>query len=204
MRTRPTARPAKSSSKKAAVSSRPARKVALKPATGRVVPVKAKSLQAKRAPTRRPAALKRDLEKAAKNKRVVARNSPKRPGPSTKVSGVRKAVTQAVSREVRTVRPRPVAIPPALPKAAHRPQQPFVAKPAVVEAPPGCQHHWQIASPNGPTSIGTCKLCGEQREFRNSIPGGGWEREASEARKARAAAARAQAVAAAQAGRARA
>jgi len=34
----------------------------------------------------------------------------------------------------------------------------------------GCQHHWIIASPHGPTSTGRCKLCGASREFRNSEP----------------------------------
>ena len=43
-----------------------------------------------------------------------------------------------------------------------------------------CSHHWVIASPNGPTSVGVCKLCGVEREFRNSLPGGGWERDAAE------------------------
>ncbi|MBI2965522.1 MAG: hypothetical protein HYY34_04880 [Chloroflexi bacterium] len=71
------------------------------------------------------------------------------------------------------------------------------AKVAEPPAKAACPHHWQIPSPNGPTSLGTCKTCGETREFRNSIPGGGWEREASEARKARAAAVRAQSAAAA-------
>ena len=45
-----------------------------------------------------------------------------------------------------------------------------------------CRHHWVIASPNGPTSQGVCKFCGTEREFRNSLPGGGWERDASELR----------------------
>ena len=40
-----------------------------------------------------------------------------------------------------------------------------------------CQHHWVIGSPNGPTSTGICKLCGEQSEFRNSMQGSGWDRE---------------------------
>ena len=31
-----------------------------------------------------------------------------------------------------------------------------------------CAHYWVIESANGPTSRGTCKFCGEQREFRNS------------------------------------
>ena len=45
-----------------------------------------------------------------------------------------------------------------------------------------CRHHWVIESPNGPTSQGVCKFCGLERDFRNSLPGGGWERDASEVR----------------------
>jgi transposase-like protein len=38
-------------------------------------------------------------------------------------------------------------------------------------------HHWVIASPNGPTSIGRCKICGEVRQdFANSFEGNGhWQ-----------------------------
>ena len=36
-------------------------------------------------------------------------------------------------------------------------------------------HHWLIESPNGPTSIGTCKVCGTVREFKNSIQITSWE-----------------------------
>ena len=32
-----------------------------------------------------------------------------------------------------------------------------------------CPHHWVIETPEGPVSIGKCKLCGEEREFNNSI-----------------------------------
>ena len=32
-----------------------------------------------------------------------------------------------------------------------------------------CTHHWVIETPHGPVSIGRCKLCGEEREFNNSI-----------------------------------
>ena len=32
-----------------------------------------------------------------------------------------------------------------------------------------CEHYWIIDAANGPTSIGTCRKCGEQREFSNSI-----------------------------------
>lgn len=28
-------------------------------------------------------------------------------------------------------------------------------------------HHWIIEEPEGPTSLGTCKNCGTQREFKN-------------------------------------
>lgn len=36
-------------------------------------------------------------------------------------------------------------------------------------------HHWLIESPNGPTSVGTCKVCGVIREFKNSIQITSWE-----------------------------
>jgi hypothetical protein len=38
-----------------------------------------------------------------------------------------------------------------------------------------CAHHWLIESPNGPTSRGTCKVCGELREFKNSVQITSWE-----------------------------
>jgi hypothetical protein len=31
-----------------------------------------------------------------------------------------------------------------------------------------CAHHWVIDTPAGPLSQGRCKLCGQDREFRNS------------------------------------
>jgi len=35
-------------------------------------------------------------------------------------------------------------------------------------------HHWIIASPNGPTSIGRCKICGEvKQDFSNTVEGNG-------------------------------
>ncbi|MCH8198674.1 MAG: hypothetical protein IIA54_01210 [Chloroflexi bacterium] len=40
-----------------------------------------------------------------------------------------------------------------------------------------CPHHWVIDSPNGPTSTGTCRVCGEIREFKNSIQITSWESE---------------------------
>jgi len=44
-----------------------------------------------------------------------------------------------------------------------------------------CCHHWMIESPNGPTSYGTCRSCGEIREFKNSIQITSWESEGSHA-----------------------
>jgi hypothetical protein len=44
-----------------------------------------------------------------------------------------------------------------------------------VSAAPECRHHWLIESPNGATSRGTCRLCGEHREFRNSASDALWE-----------------------------
>ena len=35
-------------------------------------------------------------------------------------------------------------------------------------AVPQCRHHWLIEAPHGPTSWGTCKQCGERRQFMNS------------------------------------
>ena len=40
-----------------------------------------------------------------------------------------------------------------------------------------CRHHWLIDSPQGPTSMGICKLCGAQKEFRNSTVDLLWEDE---------------------------
>ena len=38
-----------------------------------------------------------------------------------------------------------------------------------------CRHHWLIESPHGATSMGICKLCGSQKEFRNSACDRLWE-----------------------------
>ena len=38
-----------------------------------------------------------------------------------------------------------------------------------------CAHHWSIETPKGPVSKGRCRLCGEEREFSNSVETwGGW------------------------------
>lgn len=33
-----------------------------------------------------------------------------------------------------------------------------------------CCHHWVIETPNGPTSSGVCKFCGDERTFVNAEP----------------------------------
>ena len=33
-----------------------------------------------------------------------------------------------------------------------------------------CHHYWVIEVANGPTSMGTCKYCGETKEFYNAFP----------------------------------
>ena len=32
-----------------------------------------------------------------------------------------------------------------------------------------CAHHWLIETAEGPVSKGKCQLCGEEREFSNSV-----------------------------------
>ena len=44
------------------------------------------------------------------------------------------------------------------------------------ESASDCTHYWVIESPRGPVSNGVCKLCNEEREFRNSFANSGWER----------------------------
>jgi len=57
-----------------------------------------------------------------------------------------------------------------------------MSKTAVRQADKGikehrCRHHWLIESAQGPTSMGMCKLCGAQREFKNSATDFLWEDE---------------------------
>jgi hypothetical protein len=37
-----------------------------------------------------------------------------------------------------------------------------------------CVHHWVIDPPNGAVSQGSCKSCGEKKEFRNSFEYSSW------------------------------
>ncbi len=53
-------------------------------------------------------------------------------------------------------------------------ERPQAAAPTEVEAPT-CRHHWLIDSPRGALSKGRCKICGEEREFRNSATDHVWE-----------------------------
>jgi hypothetical protein len=49
---------------------------------------------------------------------------------------------------------------------------------STVEAP-ACRHHWLIESPRGALSLGRCKICGEEREFRNSANDYIWDDDTS-------------------------
>ncbi|GEM_PF-2420346 len=49
-----------------------------------------------------------------------------------------------------------------------------------------CTHRWMIESPNGPTSMGRCLVCGSESEFKNSMPISGWDRDGSKAKKSNA------------------
>lgn len=57
-----------------------------------------------------------------------------------------------------------------------------IVKDAVIEEPVACIHRWVIASPNGETSTGRCKLCGLEREFPNSADDYLWERSVPQSR----------------------
>jgi hypothetical protein len=42
-----------------------------------------------------------------------------------------------------------------------------------------CRHHWLIEPPRGTLSKGHCKLCGEERQFRNSASDYIWDDDSS-------------------------
>lgn len=65
------------------------------------------------------------------------------------------------------------------PKAAPQPIDETVA---VVAEGPVCAHHWVIATPNGETSTGRCKVCGTEKEFPNSADDYLWERSVPQSR----------------------
>ncbi len=42
-----------------------------------------------------------------------------------------------------------------------------------------CRHHWIIEAPRGALSTGRCKLCGQERQFRNSASDHIWDDDSS-------------------------
>jgi len=68
-----------------------------------------------------------------------------------------------------------------------------------------CKHSWLIDPPNGPTSDGSCTVCGMKREFRNSYEyTPSWTARSGKAGAAKASAAKAAAAKAAEAKKAKA
>lgn len=51
--------------------------------------------------------------------------------------------------------------------------------PQVRQEGDACQHHWVIAAPDGPVSLGKCKLCGAVKEFQNYVEGAAWAQDVS-------------------------
>ncbi len=41
--------------------------------------------------------------------------------------------------------------------------------------PSPCRHYWVIQPAVGPLSLGVCQVCGENREFHNSIGNYAWD-----------------------------
>ena len=37
-----------------------------------------------------------------------------------------------------------------------------------------CRHHWVIQPADGPVSNGSCRICGESREFKNYVESATW------------------------------
>jgi len=50
-----------------------------------------------------------------------------------------------------------------------------------------CPHHWMIERAAGPTSKGVCRLCGEERDFDNSLEAPSWVAEVKRRRDTKAA-----------------
>ncbi len=61
-------------------------------------------------------------------------------------------------------------------KTAVKERRPEANAPAQTDE---CRHHWIIESPQGALSVGRCKICGEEREFRNSGNDYIWDDESS-------------------------
>jgi len=43
-----------------------------------------------------------------------------------------------------------------------------------------CIHFWVIDSPDGPTSLGQCKYCHEERLFKNTLPERKWREDSTQ------------------------
>ena len=63
-------------------------------------------------------------------------------------------------------------------KPAVKERRPEAPAATVVETPT-CRHHWIIESPRGALSDGRCKICGEERQFRNSASDYIWDDDSS-------------------------
>lgn len=63
-------------------------------------------------------------------------------------------------------------------KSAVKERSREAAAPAAVETGT-CRHHWIIESPRGALSNGRCKVCGEERQFRNSASDYIWDDDSS-------------------------
>ncbi len=61
-------------------------------------------------------------------------------------------------------------------KTAVKERRPEAKAPAQTDE---CRHHWIIESPHGALSGGRCKICGEEREFRNSANDYIWDDDSS-------------------------
>ncbi len=70
-----------------------------------------------------------------------------------------------------------------------------VADEVAEEPESDCKHAWLIEPPNGPTSDGSCTVCGMKREFRNSYEyTPSWTARSGKAGAAKAAAAKSEAA----------
>jgi hypothetical protein len=51
---------------------------------------------------------------------------------------------------------------------------PIAPIPQPEDSPLVCQHHWVIQPADGPSSNGSCQVCGETREFKNYVESATW------------------------------
>jgi hypothetical protein len=89
--------------------------------------------------------------------RTTARHASARPAGRT-------VARRPIPRPVKHTAARPER---QAPQIARRVRE--VARAPEDQQPPTCVHEWVIEPPNGPTSQGKCRRCGEVRAFRNSL-----------------------------------